>query len=163
MAKTSEVEFGVESETSSASKSTGAPDFQFEKRVMVVDDDPTSVQLLIRYLKPWTNDVEVAFSGAEAIQKLREEGPENFELIISDIRMPFGTGIDLLHELESTVDLPIVLMSSLGKVAREQAEALGAFAFMEKPLCRESLGFVMSRLAPVNRVSTQTQDQASVP
>lgn len=134
-----------------------------KKRVLVVDDDPSSVQLLLRYLKPWTTDVEVAFSGAEAIQKLREEGPENFGLVISDIRMPFGTGIDLLHELESMDDLPIVLMSSLGKVARQQSEALGAFAFLDKPLTRESLRFVLARLESQDRVSNPTQDQVSVP
>ena len=118
-------------------------------KILVVDDDLTSAELLMRFLKPWTEDVELAFSGAEALEKLQIG---DYSLIISDVRMPYGTGIDLLREVQNITrgrgPLPIVLMSSLGRVAREQAEALGADGYLEKPITREALAALMTRLLP---------------
>ncbi len=120
------------------------------KRILVVDDDPSSIELLIRFLKPWKCEVEVAFSGGEAVEKL-QGGNFPYHLVISDIRMPHGTGIDLLREIQilrkrpGEKAMPVILMSALGKVAQEQAKALGA-EFLEKPITRESLSTVLARV-----------------
>ena len=125
-------------------------------KILVVDDDLTSAELLMRYLKPWTSDVDIAFSGAEALEKLQGS---NYALIISDVRMPCGTGIDLLREVQNFArgrgHLPMVLTSSLGKVAQEQAQALGADGFLEKPITRESLSALMVRLLPSNETGSK--------
>jgi len=55
--------------------------------------------------------------------------------IISDVRMPEMTGLDLLRELKARVDpRPIIMITAHDDVGiRERALALGAFAFLRKP------------------------------
>ena len=114
------------------------------KKALIVDDDPSSAQLMARFLEPLEYESEYASCGAEALEKI---GAAEFDIVISDVRMPSGSGIDLLRELHglgSTV--PVVLVSAVGDAAKSQAKALGADAFIAKPITRESLAEVVREI-----------------
>jgi len=113
-------------------------------RILIVDDDPFATELIARYLRPRGFTVQVAFSGADALSAIRDS---DFDLVISDIRMPYGSGIDLLRELEHhPKHVPVILMSAGAKPAEMQAKAAGAQAYLNKPLVKEDLEREIERL-----------------
>ena len=114
------------------------------KRVLVVDDEPSAAELTIRYLRPRGFDVEAVYSGLEAVERIRST---TFDLVISDVRMPNGTGIDVWRELQRLPKkVPLILMSADTTGAKAQAKALGADAFIGKPLDRDALLNAVERL-----------------
>jgi YesN/AraC family two-component response regulator len=68
------------------------------KRILFVDDEPRVLDGLRRMLYPFRNDWDMVFvsSGREALQQLAES---EFDVLLTDIRMPGMTGIELLAEV----------------------------------------------------------------
>lgn len=113
------------------------------KRVLIVDDDITTAQLIERFMEDdFVSDI--ALSGVEAMNHL---SATNYDLVISDVRMPNGSGIDVLRALQGHArKVPIILISAETEGAKLQAKALGADAFLLKPLTRECLKEALARL-----------------
>ena len=106
------------------------------KTVSVIDDEVSvrdAVSLLLE-----THGLTVAcYEGAEAFLA----APFAAGCIVSDVRMPEISGLDLLRQLQSTGDpRPVLLMTGHGDVELAvQAIKLGAFDFVEKPFSNERL------------------------
>ncbi len=66
-------------------------------RILVVDDDPSSASLLIRYLND-VGDCDLAMNGREAVRLFQKSFKENypFDLVCLDIMMPKGDGHETL-------------------------------------------------------------------
>lgn len=104
--------------------------------VCLIDDEPAILEALTMLLE--TQDYEVqSFADAECFLA----APRKQGCIVSDIRMPGLTGIDLVHEMQKRGDLrPIILLTGHGDVALAvHAIKGGAFDFLEKPLKNEKL------------------------
>ncbi|WP_182085132.1 response regulator [Aureimonas sp. ME7] len=103
-------------------------------RILIAEDD-TGIRLLVaRALRLEGHDVTVAEDGEMAVDILAEENGA-FDLLLSDIRMPGMTGIELAHAAHATfADLPILLMTGYAE-QKEAAEDLSAFILgvVEKP------------------------------
>ncbi len=102
-------------------------------RVLVVDDDPTAVELLQEFLTAKGYEVLTAGNGAEALRKVKEEQPH---LILLDIRMPTMDGLEVLRQLrqiDQEVGVIMVTAANEEETGR-QAMALGAFDYITKPL-----------------------------
>jgi signal transduction histidine kinase len=69
-------------------------------RILVVDDEPRALELLVRSLRR-VGDVVTAASGDDALPLLHEQG---FELVISDQRMPGMSGVELLSRVAERDD-----------------------------------------------------------
>jgi two-component system phosphate regulon response regulator PhoB len=79
--------------------------------ILVVDDEPDSLETLRLLLVDEGFDVRVAASGAEALQRIAELVPD---LLIVDIMMPSMTGLDLCRRLRMQVetrDIPCIAYS----------------------------------------------------
>ncbi|MFI3281136.1 MAG: two-component regulator propeller domain-containing protein [Rikenellaceae bacterium] len=79
--------------------------------ILVVDDDPNMVDLLEELLCDRFTVIK-AYDGDEALEKSRKFMPD---IIISDVRMPRMSGIDLCREIKldvSTSHIPVILLSS---------------------------------------------------
>jgi signal transduction histidine kinase len=103
-------------------------------RILVVDDDPDTREILSRVLES-EYKVATASDGAEAMSVLESEVPD---LIISDVMMPNADGYDLLEFLRSrqpTRDVPVILLSGHAD-SGERAKGLemGAQDYVVKPL-----------------------------
>ena len=114
------------------------------KRILVVDDDPSVADLMMRFLQPHGYEVDAAFSGGQAVGMLQANA---YDLVVSDVRMPNGSGIDVLRELQKApARIPVVLMSADMNGAKAQAKMLGAEAFLPKPYSDDQLLHTLSQV-----------------
>jgi two-component system response regulator PilR (NtrC family) len=101
-------------------------------RILVVDDERSMREFLAIMLTHEGHEVVAAANGAQAIAALRQRP---FDLLISDIRMPDCSGIDVLREAKGLQpDLPGILMTAFSST-QTAIEALrsGALDYVSKP------------------------------
>ena len=112
--------------------------------LLVVDDELGMRQFLTHLFQREGHTVRVAENGLEAMTLLKQE---RADLMLSDIRMPDMTGIELLRSArESQPDLEVIMMTAFANVdtARE-AFLLGAYDFVQKPFDNELLKETVAR------------------
>lgn len=116
-------------------------------KVLVVDDDQGSRELLSEVLSANGYVVAAVPNGSAARDELTRDG--GYEIVIADLRMPNGTGLDLLRELRDGKQRQhLILMSSFMTGAeKRQALDLGAKALLEKPFKLTELLSVVGGLA----------------
>jgi two-component system cell cycle response regulator len=109
-------------------------------RILVVDDDPTSLKLLDLILNKEGYQVMTASNGLEALRKARLESPD---LLILDVMLPGFDGFEICHRLRTepaTATMPIMMLSSKQqKSDQDAASKVGANAFLAKPVDRTAL------------------------
>jgi DNA-binding response OmpR family regulator len=101
-------------------------------RVLVVEDDPDFAALVRFELEMGGYTVETTSSVSEALRRMH--GASDLALVISDVRLPGKSGIELLFPEDLTSKTPPVLMMSafMSPKLRELVERMGASA-IEKP------------------------------
>ena len=112
--------------------------------LLVVDDELGMRQFLTHLLQREGHTVRVAENGQEAMALLQQQPAD---LMLSDIRMPDMTGIELLKTArESLPDLEVIMMTAYANVdtARE-AFLLGAYDFVQKPFDNDLLKETVAR------------------
>ena len=104
--------------------------------ISIVDDEP-SVREAIAMLLEANGHVPACFASAKAFL----EAPFTAGCIVSDVRMPEMTGIDLLRALQKARDpRPVILLTGHGDIEMAvQAIKFGAFDFIEKPFKNDRL------------------------
>jgi DNA-binding NtrC family response regulator len=65
------------------------------RRALVVDDEPTIRSALARYLRRRGWDADEAEDGSVALRKLGRSGPGGYQVVVSDLRMPHCSGVEL--------------------------------------------------------------------
>jgi two-component system response regulator HydG len=126
-----------------------------------VDDEAGLRASLAANLELEGYDVVEAEGGARAVELVRE-GP--FDLVISDVRMPGMTGVDVFREIRKIrPEIPVILMTAF-TVEKLLAEALGegVFAVLPKPFAVDQLIALIARViaGPVVLVVDDAVDQA---
>jgi DNA-binding NtrC family response regulator len=101
-------------------------------RVLVLDDEPTIRVVIADYLRMRGFEVETAGNVREALALLARP----FDLVLSDVRMPGGDGIDFLRAARRTnPDLGVFLMTGYPEISTViEAKRYGAAAYFRKPL-----------------------------
>jgi len=126
-------------------------------RILVVDDDPESRDLLCEVLGAnGYQQVETAADGLAAREALARD--DDCPIIIADLHMPNESGLDLLRNLrKQNAKHEIVLMSSfISTTERKLARDLGAYALLDKPFRLSELLQVVSQLAERNPIGIST-------
>ena len=134
--------------------------------VLVVDDDSAMREMLVSLLEDHGFQASAAASAEEAVEKVRET---EFDAVVSDIRMPGKTGLDLLGELrEIRAEMPVILMTAFGSIdSAVEAMRAGAFDYITKPFKRDEVLVVLERaferraLEEENRRLRRAVDQTS--
>ncbi|HEY6291818.1 MAG TPA: response regulator [Terriglobia bacterium] len=124
-------------------------------RVLIVDDDQGSRELLSEVLAANGYLVGAAADGTAARDELSRDA--GYQIVIADLRMPNGSGLDLLRELHSrNQNQDLILMSSfMTGTEKEQAMKLGARALLEKPFRLNQLLDIVSKVAGRRAVSAE--------
>ena len=113
--------------------------------ILVVDDDINYRTILCDYLKSEGYDATSAGSAEEAINKLEKDF---FNIIISDLKLPGKSGIDLLNTVKSrSKDAEMIILTAFGSVdSAVAALKMGACDYLVKPLSLEELSITIKRL-----------------
>ncbi len=120
-------------------------------KVLVVDDEKNLRQSISEYLALEHIEAKEAENGLSAQRLLSEEA---FDLLITDLKMPGMSGLDLLAWIrESGPAVPVIMMSAFGDVRDAvQAMKLGAKDYLVKPFDPEELIMRIRRIAEENRL-----------
>ena len=119
-----------------------------QPRVLIVDDEPDLRELLRLELEAHGWQVEEAANGHDAWRLLQSR---DVDVVLTDLRMPGGSGLELVEKLRERGAPPpeIFLMSGYADVSLEQTRALGAHPLLAKPFDFEgvarTLGLALGR------------------
>jgi CheY-like chemotaxis protein len=119
-------------------------------RILVADDDRIVVHLVASLLRGKGHEVVPVFDAMQAIMfSMRRPLPD---AIILDINMPGGTGIETLKRLKAsqiTALIPVIVLSGTTDAQMPSTvQALGAEAFLQKPVNPEALFAVLHKVRP---------------
>ncbi len=126
-------------------------------RVLIVDDQPELRRLFKRSLSKAGFEVVEAWNGRVAIQLLQQS---RFDVVISDVRMPDLSGVELLKELHDLdPDLPVVLTSgSPDESTSSEANQYGAFGYLMKPVPFDVMRDTAERAVLLRRARAEARE-----
>ena len=125
-------------------------------RVLVVDDEPRQREIVGEILREEGHDVTLCASGPEALRRLEDEPAE---ILLTDLRMPEMSGVDLLREAKRrSPDLHVILMTAYATVS-SAVEAMkdGAFDYLQKPFDKDELVQRVGRAAERTRLVSENR------
>ena len=130
-------------------------------RILVADDQEMMRDSLCATLARDGHEVVAATDGAVAVSKLQEG---RFDLLITDLKMPKITGIELLAEAKKLrPDMPVVLMTAFATVQTAvEAMKLGAYDYIQKPFDGEEIKHLVDRTLEHNRLKLENQAYRSM-
>ncbi|HKL25181.1 MAG TPA: sigma-54 dependent transcriptional regulator, partial [Desulfuromonadales bacterium] len=111
-------------------------------RVLVVDDEESMRDFLSIMLHREGYQVDTAVDGAQAVAHLRDN---SYDLVISDIKMPRMTGLELLAHIKERTPETVVLMVTAFSSTEEAVEAMkqGAYDYITKPFKNEEIRLIV--------------------
>ena len=103
-------------------------------RILIVDDEPDLREILYEDFSFYGATVSTAKNGREAYEIAMREQPH---VILSDVRMPEGDGVELLQRVRiqfPTAPPVFILLTGFSALAPERASALGSQSLVSKPI-----------------------------
>jgi len=127
-------------------------------RILLVDDEDDSRNYLAGFLIKLGHEVLEAGDGRQGWEYFQKE---DFHLVLSDIRMPVWTGLDLLHNIRQQIPLPdcdVVLFTAYTQV-QTAVEALraGAYDYLLKPVNIKELVACLTRVEEHQELKRQNR------
>jgi DNA-binding NtrC family response regulator len=122
------------------------------ERILIVDDEPDMLMLLRMIIEDNTDyEVETTNNPSEALKLLVGN---NYNLVISDLKMPGMDGIELFDELkEIKPDIPVIIITAYGSVeTADEAMKKGVADFITKPFRKEHILFTVKRVLELANV-----------
>ena len=120
------------------------------RRILVIEDDPKTADLVRMYLEKDGHHVLTAHDGVEGLNLAREEDPA---LIVLDIRLPGVSGLEVCRSLRRESDVPIIMLTALStELDKLEGLDLGADDYMTKPFSPKELA---ARIRAVLRRTTE--------
>jgi len=108
------------------------------KKLLVIDDEPAIREGVRRILESASFEVETFASGHAALERIRHEP---FDLVITDLKMPGISGMDVLKAIkEIQPDLPVIFITGYSSVdSAVEVMKLGAVDYIAKPFTPEEM------------------------
>lgn len=109
-----------------------------EKKLLVIDDEPAIREGVRRILEGESYTVETFGSGQAALERLKQEA---FDLVITDLKMPGLSGMDVLRSIkEIHPDLPVIFITGYSSVdSAVEVMKLGAVDYIAKPFTPDEM------------------------
>jgi DNA-binding NtrC family response regulator len=127
------------------------------KKVLVIDDERIVIDSVTKILKEERIDVEATLSGRQGLEMALMK---DYDLVLSDLRMPDIGGMRVLRDLKrAKPNLPVVMITGYATVpSAVQAMKLGAAEILEKPFSPDGLVTVVQKA-----LKASPSDQAGDP
>jgi len=135
------------------------------KRVLVVEDERRMRRMLQILLEQMGLESICAESGEEALERLRHE---QVHLVLTDLKMPGISGLDLLARVRATEpDLPVIVLTAHGTI-QTAVEAMkhGAFDYVLKPFDLEAIELIIRKAIDLRQVRAENaylKEQVAAP
>nr|WP_320010038.1 response regulator [uncultured Desulfobulbus sp.] len=109
-------------------------------RILVVDDEPDVLKVIEHYLKDHELAISTLTSAGAAIEHLQRDG-SRYDLVLTDLEMPYCNGVELCSFLQShKPELPVIVMTGYGQSLDEvDLGTTPIRAVVAKPLDRKLL------------------------
>lgn len=113
--------------------------------ILIVDDEASQREILAGYLKKKQHRIIQACSAAEALSLLTKN---SIDILLTDLKMPDKTGLDLLKEVKvRTPEVVVVLMTAFGTIeGAVDAMREGAYDYLNKPIDLDELDLLIQRI-----------------
>ena len=112
-------------------------------RVLIVDDNATSLSILQQEITFFGMQCDTAVSGREALALIRRAEPTPYDIAILDLVMPEMDGVELARAIRENPACPklrLLMLTSFGKSGdQERALAAGIECYLDKPVKQEEL------------------------
>lgn len=115
-------------------------------KILVAEDEPIMLKTIELRLKKDGYDVVGVSDGREALKQIRENTPD---LLITDIMMPYSSGLELVGAVKQELSnpIPVIILSAMGQEEIVvKAFKLGADDFLNKPFSPNELSLRVKRL-----------------
>lgn len=125
--------------------------------VLLVDDEQTILVSLRDSLRDAALDVVTASSGDQALQLLRDRP---FDVVVSDVRMPGLSGMELLAKMrEEGIDTQVILMTAYASIDQAvEAMKLGSYDYVTKPFPNEKVVRMVQNAWSLVRLRAEVRD-----
>ena len=135
--------------------------FEVRPRVLLADDDAALRHLFSRILRDADLHVVEVESGGQALAELEKTA---FDVVLSDVHMPGGGGLDLIREVRRIdLDVPVILITGMPDVeSAAQAVEYGAFRYLTKPIDPDRLQRIVRRAARAHALARLRRDALSI-
>ena len=125
-------------------------------RILVVDDEPLALELIVEGLADRGYSIDVASSGTEAIAKAEET---SYDVVITDLNMPGMDGMEVLdHFNENRPGTMVILLTAYGTIETAvQAVKRGAFDYLTKPAKLDEIMIILQRAEELNALKEENE------
>jgi len=115
-----------------------------KKRILVVDDDESLRWVTQAQLQQSGYDVAAAPDGATALEAIRQVPPD---LVITDLKMPGMSGLELLRKIRAGYpEIIVIMVTAFGSVENAvEAMKTGAYDYISKPVNMDELRLIVNR------------------
>lgn len=116
------------------------------EKILIIDDDAELCEMLSEYLRKEGFEVESVQHGTRGLEKARDGG---YQMIVLDVMLPGMNGFDLLRELRTSSDIPVLLLTARGdELDRIVGLEIGADDYLSKPFNAREL---LARIRAIGR------------
>ncbi len=124
--------------------------------ILIVDDETAILDTLRILLKNEGFEVTTAQGGKAGLEQLKQAQPD---IVLTDVRMPSVTGIDILTAVrQQEPETPVILMTAQASLQTAiQAVNEGAFYYIQKPFSNDDLVAICRRAAEHRRLRTENK------
>ncbi|VAW15542.1 Transcriptional regulatory protein zraR [hydrothermal vent metagenome] len=128
--------------------------------ILIIEDDAAFCQMLQKFLTKRGYEVQISFSAPEAKSKLKEF---DFDLVLTDMRLPDYDGIQLLAEIkEMNADMAVIVMTGYAEVGSAvKAMKKGAYDYISKPFTPDDILLIIDnalKTKPVGQIESRKQE-----
>ena len=103
-----------------------------KKTILIVEDEPMSVMVMEKILKPYAFDLVIAVNGVDAVKKFKSE---SIDLVIMDLYMPEMDGFEASRQIKAiSKDTPIIVISTATIEEEDWRRDTGIDYLLSKPL-----------------------------
>ena len=121
-----------------------------KETVLVIEDEKLMRVTIEDSLKASGYSVIVCENGTDGLAAFKDHA---CDIVVTDIRLPDTSGLDLLREIARTSDIPVIVMTAFGTI-KDAVEAmkLGAFDYITKPFSLDEFRMLIERALEMKRL-----------
>ena len=129
----------------------GSPDFR-GKHILLAEDNELNREIAVEILSKYGFVVDTAENGVEAVKKIKESKPGDYDLVLMDVQMPLMDGGEATRQIRALPDpalakIPILAMTANAfEEDRKSSLECGMNGFLSKPINIEELIAALSSL-----------------